>query len=273
MRAKGEATLAEEARVAAQKKREELARKLAEKRQAALLMSHGMMTAAEQEKEAKKQRVMAMLLGGKKGNTKKFFKAWVIGLRVVKNERLTGERKARWQKGCSCHESHTGPCNIELQLCEPQFELPFDALQRTLGSMSGYGGSASYDGMWRSQSMPQLMSAGRSTASMTKPPCVAGGLPALPGTTSQRLAGLTAQARLGQLPMPPGAASPTPYATTTQVAPPPFGTTSPQVHHEPFVDTETAEVVVHHRTGRQCLLDTYTMRVMFMEDNKGGHVV
>merc|ERR1719343_568770 len=108
---------------------------------------------------------MTLLMGGKKGNTKKYFKAWVIGLAVVKKERLTTERKAAWLKGCGCHESHTGPCGIERVLRDPTCEIPFDlqGLQRTLGSLAGYGS----DAMWRSQSMPLFASRGRRN-SMTR---------------------------------------------------------------------------------------------------------
>lgn len=240
VRAKGEATLAEEARLAAQKKREEMARKLYEKKQADLMAAHNLKNNKEAEDEARKQRIMQMLMGGKKGNSKKFFKAWVIGCALVKKERLSLERKARWMQGCNCPEHHTGPCGVDRMLRDPVFEMPFDALQRTLGSMSGYGGT---DSMWRSKSSPQL-AASTGPFSFSRPGGGSQALPALGASPGK-------QAVAGSRAFVLGAA--------TAAAPPP---------PPPFVDFNISEVVVHQSTGRKCRIDMDNMRMVF-DDDKG----
>lgn len=265
VRAKGEATLAEEARLANVKKREELAKKLYDKRQAALLLSHGMQSAQQAEEEAKKQRVMAMLLGGKKGNTKKFFKAWTIGLAVLRKERYTADRKGAWLKACGCSADHVGPCHIHTMLRDATFELPFDSLQRTLGSMAGYDS----DAMWRSRSVPAL-TAGRSPLSATAGQ--ARGLPALPAAPGPPQAsfdqGSGLQRTAPGVP-PPRAAAPAAASPQTTAAMPNFSREAMKNTMTNF-NRETAHFVVHHRTGRRCLLDKETMRMVFDDIGMGG---
>jgi len=63
-------------------------------RQRELMAGHGM-SAKDEENEAKMQRVLNMFMGGKKGNAKKFFRCWTIGVMMVKKERLVMKREAR----------------------------------------------------------------------------------------------------------------------------------------------------------------------------------
>ncbi|CAJ1365612.1 unnamed protein product [Effrenium voratum] len=67
------------------------------------LGSNGKLQKSAQEtwEEEKQQRILSMLMGGKRGNLKKFFMAWLAGLEVQLKESLIQEREMAWQKACA----------------------------------------------------------------------------------------------------------------------------------------------------------------------------
>lgn len=84
----------------------------------------------------KQQRILNMLMGGKKGNLKKFFMAWMTGMELQKKENLIHEREVAWQS--TCLRDTAGRCTAAPRLRPTPFELPFDALTSVLKSTSAF---------------------------------------------------------------------------------------------------------------------------------------
>lgn len=84
----------------------------------------------------KQQRILNMLMGGKKGNLKKFFMAWMTGMELQKKENLIHEREVAWQS--TCLRDTAGRCTAAPRLRPTPFELPFDALTSMLKSTGAF---------------------------------------------------------------------------------------------------------------------------------------
>lgn len=122
-RTKSESTLAAEALARAKRVQEQYFLQVMEKRnkeQAAVP------TMGNKETE-RKQQILNLLMGGRKGNAKKFFKAWLVGVDRVKLERKLAERDAAWRRSCNCSvvEHFKGICNCQT-LQDPGFQMPFE---------------------------------------------------------------------------------------------------------------------------------------------------
>jgi len=133
-RAKGDATVAAEAMARAKKIQEEYVKLTLQKRQRELLAGAALRASQEQLELERKQRVLTMLLGGRKGDAKKFFKAWCKGTEIVKNEKMNEKRDRSWRRSCRCseHEQNMGCC-FTMALQDPRFQLPFDTMRQTGG--------------------------------------------------------------------------------------------------------------------------------------------
>lgn len=232
-RAKGEATLAAEAAEKARKSQEELMKRMHEKRQREIMAGHGL-SSKDEENEAKMQRVLNMFMGGKKGNAKKFFRCWTIGVMMVKKDRLVSTRARAWRRSCGCLNA-TMPCgcNSSQMLHPPTYALPFDLAR---SSSSFFQGS----------SIDPLRSMLESRGSMLE----------------SRGSMLESRGRPSDSPTSPGGmrrtiSSPL-LPSVTKALPPP----------EPFLNGAT-EVVSHSATGRRCLLDRSQMRMVFADLGQG----
>lgn len=99
--------------------------------------SKSLKRAQDEMESEKQQRILNMLMGGKRGNLKKFFMAWITGMELLKKEDLIHEREVAWQY--TCNKDSTGRCSAASRLRPTLFELPFDALSAALktGSLTG----------------------------------------------------------------------------------------------------------------------------------------
>ncbi|CAJ1433286.1 unnamed protein product [Effrenium voratum] len=103
------------------------------------LGSNGKLQKSAQEtwEEEKQQRILSMLMGGKRGNLKKFFMAWLAGLEVQLKESLIQEREMAWQKACAPEGSR---CTAARRLISTHLELPFEAMKSgAVGPTSAWG--------------------------------------------------------------------------------------------------------------------------------------
>lgn len=93
--------------------------------------SKSLQRAQDEMESEKQQRILNMLMGGKRGNLKKFFMAWITGMELLKKEDVIHEREVAWQS--------IGRCSAAARLRPTLFELPFDALSAALktGSLTG----------------------------------------------------------------------------------------------------------------------------------------
>lgn len=279
--------MAAEAAEKAKKMQEEYIRRLQEKRQRELTMSHGLKTSKEQEEEDRKRKAMALMMGGRKGNVKKCFKAWVVGVGNIKQEREKANRENAWRRSCNeyGHDHHVpGACCAFKALEDPTFELPFDAWRAAAeldpsllgvphsphwhpGGHSGEGsvgalalgsfyGNFSRPGR-TSSSTPALMDTARPPGSTADSPraMASKSQQRLPGRTSTT-AGLRTSISSGMLPS----------LTASGGSAPGRPRQLPD-----FLDTENAEVVIHHATGRRCLLDRSQMRIGFADVGRNQH--
>ncbi|CAK9057503.1 Uncharacterized protein SCF082_LOCUS30867, partial [Durusdinium trenchii] len=80
----------------------------------------------------KQQRILNMLMGGKRGNLKKFFIAWIAGMDIQKKEDLIHERERAWQSTCM-KDAGSHRCTAAARLRATAFELPFEALAAKMG--------------------------------------------------------------------------------------------------------------------------------------------
>lgn len=130
-RAKGETTLANEAIARAKRIQDEYVKQMLEKRERALLAGAALKITQEQREAERKQMILNLLLGGKKGNAKKFFKAWCKGVDLMRQDRRNDERKAAWRRSCRCSDgNHEATC-FARALQDPAFQMPFDTVQQT----------------------------------------------------------------------------------------------------------------------------------------------
>mmetsp|Transcript_31234 Transcript_31234/g.68411 ORF Transcript_31234/g.68411 Transcript_31234/m.68411 type:complete len:249 (-) Transcript_31234:107-853(-) len=228
-RAKGEATLAAEAAQKAAKHQEELLKRMHEKRQREIMAGHGL-SSKDEENEAKMQRVLNMFMGGKKGNAKKFFRCWTIGVMMVKKDRLVSTRALAWRRSCGCFNS-TMPCgcNSSSMLQPTAYALPFDLARSSRGFVDG-------------SAVDPLRSMLESRGSMLESTWASGGRPSGSPKSAMRRS----------------TSSPLLPSVTKAVPPPP----------EPFLNGAT-EVVSHSATGRRCLLDRSQMRMVFADLGPG----
>eukprot|EP00435_Cladocopium_sp_Y103_P008164 s681_g2.t1 len=99
--------------------------------------SKSLKRAQDEMESEKQQRILNMLMGGKRGNLKKFFMAWITGMELLKKEDLIHEREVAWQS--TCLKDSTGRCSAAARLRPTLFELPFDALSAALktGTLTG----------------------------------------------------------------------------------------------------------------------------------------
>lgn len=99
--------------------------------------SKSLQRAQDEMESEKQQRILTMLMGGKRGNLKKFFMAWITGMELLKKEDVIHEREVAWQ--ATCHKDSIGRCSAAARLRPTLFELPFDALSAALktGSLTG----------------------------------------------------------------------------------------------------------------------------------------
>lgn len=99
--------------------------------------SKSLQRAQDEMESEKQQRILNMLMGGKRGNLKKFFMAWITGMELLKKEDVIHEREVAWQ--ATCHKDSIGRCSAAARLRPTLFELPFDALSAALktGSLTG----------------------------------------------------------------------------------------------------------------------------------------
>jgi len=137
---KGANELAKEAEEERRKRLQEQAERAEAKRAAEnKLKDASLKSAKEQEAEVRKQRILNMLVGGRKGDLKKFFKSWVVGLVAVKRERVLKERERAWR--CSCRvcldgSSAAGAVPGPGMMCTAITQPPFIVQSRVVAQLS-----------------------------------------------------------------------------------------------------------------------------------------
>lgn len=105
------------------------ARKEAIRQRALARMSKGEI---EKEEEVKKKKILNALLSGKKGTRKKFFTAWLAGIKIIREERKAHEREFAWRTCCGpMNVTCPGGCSACLRLGSTSFEMPFDIFRKT----------------------------------------------------------------------------------------------------------------------------------------------
>lgn len=289
-RRKGEETLMKEAEERRRAALEAHIARLEAKRETDLKAAEELRKQQQEQDEETKQKILNFLLGGRKGNSKKFFKAWIIGAQIYKKEKKVLERDHAWRKSCSCLDpACPGGCNSYQRLSEYGFQLPFDAARKSGVTFFASTGEL----LWPQPPPLKLPFLLGGTGEPLKPP----GSIAAPGRTAvdpfgARSVRPRAEAAL-QPPGGPGARS----ASLSALLPGPGrsaaggrrgGEESPSSPASPcrglcqqgmwpcrcsscrptlppHIDRETAEVMVHHKSGRRCLVEPQTMRMCFAD--------
>mmetsp|Transcript_86279 Transcript_86279/g.225008 ORF Transcript_86279/g.225008 Transcript_86279/m.225008 type:complete len:318 (-) Transcript_86279:81-1034(-) len=284
-RSKGEETLLAEAADARKRQLAEHIARLEMKKDSDLKSALELNRQKAIQQEAMRQRIINMWMGGRKGNSQKMFKAWQIGVQIYKQDRLNKERDLRWRKSCGCNDKTCpGGCSTYKRLCDPIFKLPWEAAQRSGAPV--YGGVSELLGLQASSSSSSLLpplsksqtdlnfAERGGTASTSASSAVVSPSSMLRADGSlQRswsLSGMTVGGSFDETTFVGGGgrtgggdggsecrrgllkASAWPCKCQKCRG------------HQPlpsFLDEGTAKVMIHHKTGRRCLVDPRTMRM------------
>jgi len=142
-RSKTEAELAQEAMARAKAEQDAVVAKAAARKQKELIGKSGLENKDDPE-EMRKQKILSMMMGGKKGNTAKFFKAWVVGTAMTRKERKIAEREKAWRCCCGTHDPKMpGGCSACARLGDSVLDFALDSFLNTDNSKTFR------DTMWR----------------------------------------------------------------------------------------------------------------------------
>jgi len=123
--------MAQEGIEKAKKMQEAVLAKAAARKQKELAGKTGL-DVEEDPDEVRKQKILNMMMGGKKGNTAKFFKAWVVGTGMARKERRIAERESAWRRNCGAHDpSFPGGCSACARLGESVLDFALDSFLHT----------------------------------------------------------------------------------------------------------------------------------------------
>mmetsp|Transcript_65878 Transcript_65878/g.142902 ORF Transcript_65878/g.142902 Transcript_65878/m.142902 type:complete len:322 (-) Transcript_65878:25-990(-) len=300
MRAKGEETLLAEVAENRQKALDEHIARLEEKRENDLRAAEELKRRKLLQQEAMRQRIIGMWIGGRRGNVKKFFRAWIVGMRIYKQEQRCRQRDLAWRQSCSCLDpSCAGSCGAYLSLRDASFKMPFEiarerGLELYYPNMSTFMDSykkvtgAATRGSLGMSTAPtrRTMMPGDGHSPIDKVGAMAfvGNDGALQRSWSFSGGGLAAAAARRSVLGPGGGPSdfldeePKEECVAGQPAGAwPCRCKKCRMHQTslpgpPFVDRTTAKVMIHHKTGRRCLVDPATMR-MTLADVTRPHVL
>eukprot|EP00933_Yihiella_yeosuensis_P045833 TRINITY_DN4125_c1_g1_i1.p1 TRINITY_DN4125_c1_g1~~TRINITY_DN4125_c1_g1_i1.p1 ORF type:complete len:379 (+),score=51.00 TRINITY_DN4125_c1_g1_i1:185-1321(+) len=284
-RAKSEATMAAEARARAMKAQLEALAKVANAKQKALLAQQGLASSKEEEEEAKRQKIMAHLSGGKKGQSRKAFKAWIMGIQISRKDRLIADRERRWRMCCGCVQLEGFNRRPVCESCnahtDSAFEMPFDIFLKTGQKTAGSSYLPTGTGMRRDFGLTHSYSAG----------ALGGGSQfGLTDSFNQTQFPLTHQQGLGPPPtqtMPFGQQGPMTqsmgnFAGSTNALmnsvgqgtlPSIPGRTPKGRSYNPDFLQGRLEVVPHYKNGRRCLLDSTNMRIRYEDEDSNRRKV
>mmetsp|Transcript_31322 Transcript_31322/g.82367 ORF Transcript_31322/g.82367 Transcript_31322/m.82367 type:complete len:298 (+) Transcript_31322:150-1043(+) len=268
MRVKGEESLKAAAEAARARALEEHIARLEAKKETDKKAAEELAYRERLKQEETRQKIIALWMGGRKGSTQKFFKAWIKGMAVVKEEKKNLERDNAWRRSCCCTDGPcVGGCAAYLRLRDPGFSLPFDAARRSAGRLplpplGGHtSGSASSGGPLESTLLPAR---GGEAADFRRP--VVPQSP--PPSASIDLHGtLRRTASLSSL------TSPTARHIGEEGHARHFsrwGCACSKCRNDAplptdWINPDTAQVMVHHRTGRRILVDPHEYRMCFAD--------
>mmetsp|Transcript_55152 Transcript_55152/g.129499 ORF Transcript_55152/g.129499 Transcript_55152/m.129499 type:complete len:294 (+) Transcript_55152:69-950(+) len=136
-RNKSDAEIAKEARDRLRRATEAAIRRGAARKKKDPLAGTKLKKKEEDSEATRQQRILNMLIGGKKGNLKKFFLAWLTGVQIQMKESLIEERELAWQRTC-VKDAH-GKCHADARIQPTQFEMPIEALARAGAWAGGLG--------------------------------------------------------------------------------------------------------------------------------------
>mmetsp|Transcript_36388 Transcript_36388/g.67755 ORF Transcript_36388/g.67755 Transcript_36388/m.67755 type:complete len:290 (-) Transcript_36388:117-986(-) len=139
-RNKSDADLAKEARDRLRRATEAAIRRGQARRKKDALAGTKLQKKEEETEATRQQRILNMLMGGKKGNIRKFFSAWLTGVQIQVKESLIEERELAWQR--TCVKDEHGKCRADERITGTHFEMPIEALARTGAWTSGLGSGA-----------------------------------------------------------------------------------------------------------------------------------
>jgi len=135
--------MAQEALERAKKQQETVLAKAQQRKQKELSAKSGLEMKDDPD-EMRKQKILSMMMGGKKGNTAKFFKAWVVGAGMNRKERKIAEREKAWRQNCGHHDPNMpGGCSACARLGDSVLDFALDSFLNTDNSKTFR------DSMWR----------------------------------------------------------------------------------------------------------------------------
>jgi len=243
-RSKGEETLALEADIRRRKKLEEHIAKLEEKRDTDKKAAEEMKRIQEEQQEEARRRVMNFMMGGNRGNTRKFFKAWMVGVTMGKKERKILERNRSWRLSCTCHGACQGQCMAHVRLTDVTFKLPFDRSRESgMNFMSSTGES-----QWPPNPLLQLprMFGNTGTTNMTMTRSASGFAGTFNGLSRSDSRGACTR----------GLVKPSAWPCRCKTCRGPLPEWTKQ---------SSVEVMTHYQTGRRCLVDQEQKRFAFAD--------
>eukprot|EP00927_Polykrikos_kofoidii_P008303 TRINITY_DN13443_c0_g1_i1.p1 TRINITY_DN13443_c0_g1~~TRINITY_DN13443_c0_g1_i1.p1 ORF type:complete len:314 (+),score=47.71 TRINITY_DN13443_c0_g1_i1:193-1134(+) len=284
-REKGEETLAAEAIERAARDRAKAIQRAQELRRGGLAGGHAFASTKADEEEARKQRILNYLIGGKK-TAGKYFKLWIVGVRNLAKEKALIHREASWRRSCGCKDRKCGvhDCQAANKLSGALFELPFEgaykrrlaaATQNAFSLMRGSSGNnvgshGNQPAVARDTTLDLRRTASSSMQLTLKDQTQlqqSSSTPQLRSTLSPTMGGN----RSGVAPLPP-VSDATLLSQHNETRAPSVTMTSGSVssstfdnfktRQPPWLDTEKADIVFHHATGRRCYLDRTTLRMV-----------
>jgi len=210
----------------------------------------------ESEEQQRKQQILNMLMGGKKGNVKKFFRAWEVGTAMSKKERRVRDRRGAWMASCehvkTPDDPHCRNCYADERLTPSTFELPFDAVFKTIMSGAFQAGKAAAAAA-RPKSLSNMSTRMARRASTMDSPF----------KRRQSVMKLKEEAEAQAARTATQESSDSDEDPRFKAEKKKAGPAAKSADPEPWLSGEGLEQVQHYKNGRKLFLDPETMRISF----------